>query len=136
MPGSPDRPLAVLRRWGDFGGGRAGRQVDADDIVVVVADANAAAERGCRIGAGAPAGLHRETATLGARRPGRPSGPTAVNGAIRYPDTRARTLLPAVLRRRIVALSGLTLARVDLLQMELSEFSSSTPLRSKTYLLT
>lgn len=115
-PGAPVRPLAILRRRDGFDGVRTGRQIDAHDIVVIVADANAAAERGRWIRAGTPACLYGETAGLGAARPGRPGGPTAVNGAICYSDTGTRAILAAVLRRRIVAFPGLALARVDTLR--------------------
>lgn len=116
VPSAPIRPLAILRWRSDFGGGGTGWQIDAHDIVVIVADANATAERGRRIRAGAPPSLHRETAGLRAGRPGGPGGPTAVNGAICYSDTSTRANLPTVLRWRIVAFSGLALARVDILR--------------------
>lgn len=115
-PGAPARPLAVLRRRDGLDGVGTGRQIDAHDIVVIVADANAAAERGRRIRAGAPASLHREAAGLGAGGPGRPGGPAAVNGAICYSDTGARASLPAVLGWGVVAFPGLALARVDILR--------------------
>lgn len=131
IPRGPGRPLTALggrgRGWRRHLGGRGtGRKVYADDIVVVVADADPAAERRGWVRAGASPRLHREAASLRARRPGGPGRPSAVNRAVGYPHLAPRAARASVLRRRIVALPCLTLAAVGDLRVKSLSDSSNT----------
>lgn len=71
-------------------------------LMSVHADADSAAECGCRVAASAPPRLHRYPAALRARRPRRPAAPGAVHCAVSDLDGGAGAAVSAVRGRRVV----------------------------------
>lgn len=115
VPRSPGRPLSILRRGWDFGRIRAWLYINTNNLVVIVTDANSAAE--CRrwICARTPTSLYREATGLRTRWPRRPCCPTTMDRTICYFDFCARATNSTVLWRWIIALPSLTLTRIWIL---------------------